>query len=498
MKRILSLLVIGLGVFLGSLLMFRFIRDGFYPLASFLGACIVFLALVFLKKSFFPFRWLSIGIVLAVLFTVYPIFYTVFLSFTNMSGGHLLTKQQAIERISSITYTPDGGLSYSWTGYRKGSSSFMIVVTDSNNKSSVALPGEPLRPLAVTGDLPETLNGYTKMNMVETVQNIQALGSIEFGALPDVISVSSVTEASATKGRYAYNKSADTFTDVRNGTVYSPVRGTYSTASGDALIPGFMVNVGAENYSRFLGNDGYRKPMVEIILWNIFFALASVFISFALGLLIALAFEDLPGKRIIRSLLIIPYPIPVLVSIMVWRALLNEPMGLVTNLLTTVFGISPHFFTDASWARGALILINVYLSYPYFYILSSGALKSIPGELFEAARIDGAGTFVILKSITLPMVFRILGPLLIASFSFNFNNFTLIWGFNAGLPAMADTIVPMGHTDLLISFIYRLGFSTANAADYGFAAAITVMLFVFVSLMVFFQTLNSRAMKETV
>ena len=95
------------------------------------------------------------------------------------------------------------------------------------------------------------------------------------------------------------------------------------------------------------------------------------------------------------------------------------------------------------------------------------------------------------------MLLRILGPLLIASFSFNFNNFTLVWGFNAGLPAMADTIVPMGHSDLLISFIYRLGFNTANAADYGFSAAITVMLFILVSLMVFFQTINTRAMKET-
>jgi len=141
-------------------------------------------------------------------------------------------------------------------------------------------------------------------------------------------------------------------------------------------------------------------------------------------------------------------------------------------------------------------MLNVYLSYPYFFLLTSGALKSIPGELFEAAAIDGANPFVVLQKITLPMVMRILAPLVIASFTFNFNNFTLIWTFNSGLPAMADTAITMGHTDLLISFIYRLGFASSGAPDYGFAAAITVMLFVLVSLMVVFQTWNTKTIKE--
>jgi maltose/maltodextrin transport system permease protein len=129
-------------------------------------------------------------------------------------------------------------------------------------------------------------------------------------------------------------------------------------------------------------------------------------------------------------------------------------------------------------------------------MLTQGALKSIPGELFEAAAIDGAGSFTVFKKITLPMVMRILAPMVISSFTMNFNNFTIIWGFNAGLPAMADTIVPMGYTDLLISFIYRLGFSSSNAADYGFSAAITVLLFVLVAIMTFFQSINTKAISE--
>jgi ABC-type sugar transport system permease subunit len=172
-------------------------------------------------------------------------------------------------------------------------------------------------------------------------------------------------------------------------------------------------------------------------------------------------------------------------------------MGLVTTVISILFGSSPRFFTDMNWTRLALIVLNVYLSYPYFYVLTSGALKSIPNDLFESASIDGAGPFTVVRKIILPMVMRILAPLVIASFCFNFNNFTLVWGFNAGMPPMADAAIPMGHTDLLISFIYRLAFSSSNVADYGFAAAITVLLFILVSLMVVFQTWNTKTIKET-
>jgi ABC-type sugar transport system permease subunit len=413
-----------------------------------------------------------------------------------MSGGHLLTKQQAIQRILEQKYIPEDATVYGWTAYKNGSGEYLLLLSDADGNSFVARQGKELEAKGALEEPPAEIDGFKPVDSVEVVQDIDALGALRFGPASAAIAVQSLGEAAVTKGAYEYDAAADAVRSKETGDTFKPKGGTFTSESGEELAPGFMVNVGLGNYARFLGNDGYRRPMVSILFWNLAFAFFSVLFSFALGLIIAIAFEDLPGKRLIRSLLIIPYPIPVLVSIMVWRALLNERMGLVTGLLTNLFGFAPHFFTDVNWTRFAIVLINVYLSYPYFYILSSGALKSIPKDLYEAADIDGAGPLVTLRSITLPMLLRILGPLLIASFSFNFNNFTLVWGFNAGLPAMADTLVPMGHTDLLISFIYRLGFATANAADYGFSAAITVMLFVFVSLMVFFQTVNTRALKE--
>jgi ABC-type sugar transport system permease subunit len=296
---------------------------------------------------------------------------------------------------------------------------------------------------------------------------------------------------------YTYDNGTDTLTDNKTGMKYEAIKGTFTSVSGETLSPGYFVNVGWDNYTRFLGNSGYLKPLGQIFVWNICFSVFSVFLSFALGLMIALLFQDIKYGRLIRSLLIIPYPIPVLVAIVVWRALLNENLGLYTMLITNVFGFSPKFFTNAMWGRIALVVINVYLTYPYFYVLSSGGLKSISKELFEAAAIDGAHSLTVVRKITLPLLMRILATPVIASLCFNFNNFTIIWGFNAGLPAMPDTAVPIGYTDLLISIIYRLGFSSANAADYGFVAAITVMLFILVAMMVTGQTLNTRSLKTS-
>ncbi|MDR2702124.1 MAG: ABC transporter permease subunit [Spirochaetaceae bacterium] len=480
--------------FFGCYFMFRLFRDGFFAFGIFVGAVTCFVTLILLRKSLTAWRWVAAGLVMAVLFTVYPIFYTVYLSFTNMSGGHLLTKAQVIRRLSEEMYSPDEGGSWAYTVYRKGKD-FMLLLRHDEGFFTVKPDGVPEeRDLQ---EPPNVIDNFVKLNQAETMQNLQILGKIDFGRPPTVVKVISLQEASVQLPAYSYDDAENTFTDNRTGEVYREAKGTFTSQSGKTLTSGYMVGIGWNNYTRFLGNPGFLKPVLGILIWNTMFSLFSVLASFALGMMIALLFEDLKYRRIIRTLLIVPYPIPVLVSIMVWRGLLNENMGLVTTLITNIFGSSPRFFTDVGWTRFALILINVYLSYPYFYVLASGALKAIPKDLFEAAAIDGASPFSVVIKIILPLVMRILAPLVIASFCFNFNNFTLVWGFNAGLPAMADTAVPMGYTDLLISFIYRLGFSSSNAADYGFSAAITVMLFILVALMVFFQTLNTKTIKES-
>jgi len=495
MQRILRLAGTAIFCLLGTWFVFRLFGDGFYALGFFVGAAVYFITAVSMRKTLIAWRWLAAGLVMALLFTVYPILYTFYLSFTNMSGGHLLTKAQAIKRLSTEMYSPEDDTPWSWLAYRRGDDYLLLLERDGN--SVTVKPGEFPEPVNFSIEsAPPKIESYLRISRAETLQNLSTLGTIQFGRPPQTMHILSMQEVAVQFLAYTYDSDENTFTDNRSGEIYRSIRGTYTSSSGTTLTPGYMVGIGWENYARFLGNTGYLKPVFVVFIWNILFSFLSVMISFAIGLTIALLFEDLKFRRVIRSLLIIPYPIPVLVSIVVWRALMNENMGLVTTAISSIFGVTPLFFTNVNLTRLALIIINVYLSYPYFYVLASGALKSIPSELFEAAAIDGASPFATVRKIILPLVMRILAPLIIASFCFNFNNFTLIWGFNSGLPAMADTAVPMGYTDLLISFIYRLGFSSSNAADYGFTASITVMLFILVALMVFFQTFNTKTIKE--
>ncbi len=275
-----------------------------------------------------------------------------------------------------------------------------------------------------------------------------------------------------------------------------PVKGTFTSEDGEELSPGYIVYIGIQHFQDFLGNSRFREPLIKILIWNIVFASMSVFISFAVGLIVTLFFEDLPGNRLIRALLIIPWPIPVLISILIWRSMLNPDLGFVAPMLESIFGSSPSWFQNAAWTRFAVIMVNVWLSYPYFYVISAGAIRSIPSEIYDAAVVDGASYWGKFHHITLPLLLRILMPLLIASFTFNFNNFNVIYIFNFGNPPMPNTIVPMGHTDILISFIYRLAFIPSHVTNYGLAAAITVMLFILISVMVIFQVRFTNLFRE--
>src|SRR5215207_5396263 len=110
---------------------------------------------------------------------------------------------------------------------------------------------------------------------------------------------------------------------------------------------------------------------------------------------------------------------------------------------------------DPNWAKVSVILVSLWLTFPYFFLVSMGALQSIPGELVEAARVDGGGAWQIFRRVTLPLLLVATSPLLIASFAFNFNNFNNIYLLTGGGPASESSSIA-GSTDILISYTYKL------------------------------------------
>jgi arabinogalactan oligomer/maltooligosaccharide transport system permease protein len=202
--------------------------------------------------------------------------------------------------------------------------------------------------------------------------------------------------------------------------------------------------------------------------------------TFALGLGLALALknEGMRGRAVYRSIYIIPYAVPAFLSIFVWRGLLNTQFGQVNNLLETLGLPAVNWLGTSTNAMISVLLVNLWLGFPYMFLICSGALTSIPEELLEAAKVDGASAWKSFRTVTLPLLLVSTAPLLIGAFAFNFNNFVLIYLLTNGGPPLTGYDVPVGATDILISFTFDLAAGSGRGAQYALASAIVVIIFV--------------------
>ena len=488
----------GLGVFniLAVWFMFNLLQDGFWALTLVFGAITILVNVSFLREGMYPIRWMVVGLSFMILLSIYPIIYTFVVAFTNFGDGHLLTKTQVITELEEQLYLPEGGEAYNWTAFQAADGSITLWLQSDGEPGLLARPGEALVAAspgeAGLGELdddgiPVSLEGYERLRRGQLLALINDLTQIEFGVAPETVMIRNLDEAGAMQRQYIYDSTQDIVTDQETGIVYTPIDGTFTSADGDELRPGFQSGVGLENFQRFFTSSTIRGPLLRIVIWNFAFAFLSVSTTFFLGLLIALLFNDMPGKKLIRSLLIIPYTIPSLITILVWRGLLNTDFGVINSMIEAVFNTVPPWFTDATWAKIGILLINLWLGYPYFFLVCSGALQAIPTDIYEAAEVDGANAWQQFARLTLPLLLVAVGPLLVASFTFNFNNFNVIFLYNSGGPPIAGTTTPAGHTDILVSYVYRLAFAGGRGADYGLASAITIIIFVIVAIITLFQ-----------
>jgi arabinogalactan oligomer/maltooligosaccharide transport system permease protein len=141
-----------------------------------------------------------------------------------------------------------------------------------------------------------------------------------------------------------------------------------------------------------------------------------------------------------------------------------------------------------------VLLTNLWLGFPYMFLVTTGALQAIPGDLKEAATMDGASGFMNFRKITLPLMIVTTAPLLVATFAFNFNNFNIIFLLTEGGPFTPDNPTA-GGTDILISYTIRLAFG-AGGAQFGFASAIAVLLFILTGIIAALQFRYTRALED--
>lgn len=480
--------------------------------AYFLAAAVIFVTVmanvVILRRDMYPLRWMLIGLVMMVLFSIYPNLFTIFVAFTNFGDGHLLAKDQAIVQIQRERYLPEGGAAFRWTAFEREDGVYALWLVDTAGVGYLALPDEPLVQLASgeagVGELdssgvPVTIEGYTRLNPITLAAGAgDEVRDILFGTGDQAVQIRSPQEAAALQPLYLYDEARDVMINQETGIEYTPIDGTFTATNGAELRPGFQAVVGVENFTRFFNSPALQGPLVRIITWNFAFAFLSVFMTFSLGLIIALIYNDpsFPGKKLIQSFLLIPYTIPSLITILIWRGLLNTQVGIINRTLTNLIGTAPPWTEDQWWAKVAILLVNLWLGYPYFMLICSGALQAIPSELYQAAEVDGASIWQRFRKITLPLLLVAVGPLLVASFTFNFNNFNLIYLFIQGGPPIAGATTRAGHTDILISYVYNLAFAGGRGFDYGLASAVTIVIFFIVGAITLLQFRYTQMWEE--
>jgi arabinogalactan oligomer/maltooligosaccharide transport system permease protein len=252
---------------------------------------------------------------------------------------------------------------------------------------------------------------------------------------------------------------------------------------------------GLHQFSRVLSlNGNIGKQFWHVLGWTIVWAIFATFLNYILGMVLAMIInrKDTKWKGFWRFCFVLSIAVPQFVTLMIMNIML-QPSGAVNVLLTNLGLITSPlpFWTAATWAKITIIVINLWIGIPYTMLQVTGILQNIPAELYEAARMDGAGPVKIFFSITLPYMLFVTTPYLITSFVGNINNFNVIYLLSGGGPTfVGDTA---GQTDLLVTWLYKL---TVDQQYYNLGAVIGIMTFVILTIVTLITYRNSGSYKN--
>lgn len=453
----------------------------------------------YLSKKRMPAKYLVPGTIFALAFQVVPVIYSGYISLTNASISHRLTQEQTIDVLSSRTSNVPGTTRFELAILADDTGALAFYLVDDAGTEYLGTEDglDPLTPERIEKDADGALVGvdrFTRLGIGDISDRQDEILAFEVPTDRGTVRAATLNSAAVYESLYVYDETSGLLTDTESGIVYEPIDGKFTAPDGSTLDPGWQIFVGFENYTRAFTNEAIRGPFFRVLVWNYVFALASVFLTFVLGLGLAMALNHpaMRGQKLYRALLIIPYALPSFMTALLWAGMLNQEFGVINRML----GTDLPWLRDPTLAKVSILIVNTWLGYPYFFLVSTGALQAIPEELKEASMVDGATARQTFRRITLPILMIAVAPLLIASFAFNFNNFNVIYLLNEGGPPIEGAATPAGHTDILISYTYRLAFESGAGAQWGFASAIAVLIFIMVATVSAISFRRTRALEE--
>ena len=258
----------------------------------------------------------------------------------------------------------------------------------------------------------------------------------------------------------------------------------------------FETWVGLDNFADILSDVNVVQRTPEGLVWNyqnfywtlgftIVWTITNVVLGVTLGLLLGLALnvKGLAMRAVYRVILILPWALPTYITALIFRGMFHKQFGVI-NQIFQIFGLEPIAWFDSPFTSFlAVLTTNGWLSFSFMMAVSLGALQSIPADLYEAARVDGATRWQQFKAITLPSLRPALVPAVILSVIWTFNQFIVIFLVSAGEPGRA--------TEILVTQSYRIAFEQYR---YGYAAAYAMIIFV---ILLAYGTWQNRVTKAT-
>jgi len=474
-----------------------------------LGATVALTAaadFVYFTRRALPLKYLFPGLTFLLVFQIFVFGYTGYIAFTNYGTGHAGSMEQAVDAaLIQDERRVDGAESYPLAVVeRAGELGFAIADGDQVRAGTAETPLSAVAG-ATIGDngSPTAVPGYAVVSRADVLSDPdlqEQVVSLRVPVSDDAEDGSIRTREGSTGSVYTsslhWDDQAQTLTDTSMGLVYEATEdGKFRAADGSELAAGWYVGVGFDNFIRAVTDPDLRGPLGQVTLWTFAFAIVSVVSAFGLGLLFALIYNDprIRGRAIFRTLFILPYAFPAFMSALLWRGMLNSEFGVINDLF--FFGANINWLGDPLLAKIAILWVNLWLSYPYWFLVCTGALQAIPNDALEAATIDGAGRWRRFRSVILPQLLVSTAPLAISSFAVNFNNFTLIFMMTEGGPSFGGSTA-LGHTDILISAIYRISGVQGGSADYGLASALSIIVFIVIGIISAISLRQTRKLEE--
>ena len=256
--------------------------------------------------------------------------------------------------------------------------------------------------------------------------------------------------------------------------------------------------VGLENFrTLFDSNSVLGSTFWRVLGWTLVWAFFATFTNYFAGMILAVVInrKQTKWKGFWRFCFVLPCAVPMFVSLLIMRTML-QPEGAVNVLLRQLGliadGASLPFFTDPTWARVTVILINIWVGVPYTLLQLTGVLQNIPTDLYEAATVDGANSVQTFFKITLPYMFYVTTPYLIATFTSNVNNFNVIYLLSGGDP-VTDLASTAGSTDLLVTWLYKL---TIDKQYYNVGAVVGILTFIILAVGSLLTYRRSKSYRE--